>query len=90
MADVEIYASMFCGFCYRAKQLLDQKGVAYTEIDVTMNPVRRREMAKRASGQTSVPQIFIDGRHLGSCRELYELDSEGRLDPLLAAAASSD
>ena len=64
MANVEIYASMFCGFCYRAKQLLDQKGVAYTEIDVTMNPVRRREMAKRASGQTSVPQIFIDEMHV--------------------------
>jgi glutaredoxin 3 len=71
MADVEIYASMFCGFCYRAKNLLDQKGVAYTEIDVTMNPIRRRAMAKRASGQTSVPQIFINGRHLGGCRELY-------------------
>ena len=90
MADVEIYASMFCGFCYRAKQLLDQKGVAYTEIDVTMNPIRRRAMAKRASGQTSVPQIFIDGRHLGGCRELYALDSEGRLYPLLAGVAGAE
>jgi glutaredoxin 3 len=90
MADVEIYASMFCGFCYRAKHLLDRKGVAYTEIDVTMNPIRRRRMAERANGRTSVPQIFIDGRHLGGCRELYELDAEGRLDPLLAGVASSD
>jgi glutaredoxin 3 len=90
MAEVEIYASMFCGFCYRAKHLLDQKGVAYTEIDVTMNPIRRREMAKRASGRTSVPQIFVDGRHLGGCRELYELDATGRLDPLLAGAAGTE
>jgi glutaredoxin 3 len=81
---------MFCGFCYRAKHLLDRKGVAYTEIDVTMNPIRRRRMAERANGRTSVPQIFIDGRHLGGCRELYDLDAEGRLDPLLAGVASSD
>ncbi len=90
MAEVEIYASMFCGFCYRAKHLLDRKGVAYKEIDVTLNPIRRREMAARANGRTSVPQIFIDGRHLGGCRELYELDSEGRLDPLLTGAAGAE
>jgi len=90
MADVEIYASMFCGFCYRAKQLLDQKGVAYREIDVTMDPKGRREMSQRAGGQTSVPQIFVDGRHLGGCRELFELESEGRLDALLAGAESPD
>ena len=84
MANVEIYASMFCGFCYRAKQLLDQKGVAYTEIDVTMNSGLRRQMMDRAGGCSSVPQIFIGDLHVGGCDELYALDAEGRLDPLLS------
>ena len=87
MSRVEIYATMFCPFCYRAKKLLDGKGVDYEEIDVTMSPTRRREMTDRAQGQTSVPQIFIDGQHVGGCDELYALESAGKLDPLLAGAA---
>ena len=83
MAEVEIYATMFCPFCYRAKRLLDQKGVDYQEIDVTMSPGRRREMAERAGGRSSVPQIFIGGRHVGGCDELHALEARGALDPLL-------
>ncbi len=82
MAQVEIYATMFCGFCYRAKRLLDNKGIAYDEIDVAMNPLRRREMAERAGGQRSVPQIFIDGQHIGGSDELLALDAEGGLETL--------
>ncbi len=83
MARVEIYSSMFCPFCYRAKQLLEAKGADYEELDVTMKPGRRREMTDRAGGQSTVPQIFIDDAHIGGCDELYALDAEGRLDPLL-------
>ena len=87
MAKVEIYSSMFCPFCSRAKRLLDSKGVSYEEIDVTMRPALRRQMTERAQGRTSVPQIFIDDAHVGGCDELYALDGEGRLDPLLEGAA---
>ncbi len=87
MARVEIYSSMFCAFCYRAKKLLAGKGVDYDEIDVTMNPGRRREMMDRAGGRHSVPQIFIDGAHIGDCEALYALDAAGELDPLLKTAS---
>jgi glutaredoxin 3 len=85
MAQVEIYSSPFCGFCYRAKRLLEDKGVAFQEIDIMSNPERRPEMIKRAGGRSTVPQIFIDGRHIGGCDDIYDLESEGKLDPLLAA-----
>lgn len=85
MADVEIYSSPVCGYCFRAKRLLDSKGVAYDEIDVMANPGRRPEMIARAGGGASVPQIFIDGRHIGGSDELMALESAGELDPLLAA-----
>ena len=87
MAEVEVYTTMFCPFCFRAKRLLDQKGVAYKEMDVMMRPGLRAEMVQRAGGRTSVPQIFIDGRHVGGSDELAALESEGRLDPLLEGAA---
>jgi glutaredoxin 3 len=83
MAQVEIYSSMLCGFCYRAKKLLDGKGVDYSEVDVMFQPRRRAEMIERAGGRTSVPQIFIDGAHVGGCDELYALESAGKLDQLL-------
>lgn len=86
MAQVEIYTSMFCGFCFRAKGLLKRKGVAYEEIDVTMGPRKRAEMIDRAGGKTSVPQIFIDGQHIGGCDELHALESAGKLDPMLSPA----
>ena len=86
MAEVEIYTGPFCGFCYRAKRLLDSKGVVYDDIDVMRAPERRREMVARAGGRTTVPQIFIDGRHIGGADDLAALDAEGRLDRLLGLA----
>jgi glutaredoxin 3 len=84
MAKVEIYTTLLCGYCYRAKKLLDQKGVTYTEVDLLAEPGKRQEMMQRA-GRSSVPQIFIDGRHIGGCDDLYALEARGGLDPLLAA-----
>lgn len=87
MATVEIYTSPWCGFCFMAKRLLGKKGVEYTEFDLNTEPGRRAEMMQRANGAYSVPQIFIDGRHIGGCDELHGLDRSGKLDPLLAGAA---
>ncbi len=83
MPDVVLYTTMMCPYCYRAKQLLDEKGVAYQEIDVGMDPAKRREMTARAGGRGTVPQIFIDGRHIGGSDDLYALEYDGKLDPLL-------
>ena len=87
LAEVDIYTTPFCGFCYRAKTLLEGKGVRFTEIDVTVTPGARREMMERAGGNRKVPQIFVDGRHLGGCEELFDLESRGALDSLLGAPA---
>ena len=87
MVKVEVYSSMLCGFCYRAKKLLEQKGVAFTDIDVMANPSRRAEMVERSGGRNSVPQIFIDDRHIGGCDELYALDAGNKLDGLLQSQA---
>ncbi len=87
MAKVEIYVSPWCGYCHRAKRLLDKKGVEYTEFDVTSEPGRRQEMVQRAPGAVTVPQIFIDDRAIGGCDELFELDFDGELDPILGIAA---
>ena len=83
MALVEIYTKVFCGFCSRAKRLLDAKGVAYEEYDITMGGPKRAEMLQRSNGRTTVPQIFIDGRHVGGSDDLYELERNGQLDGLL-------
>ena len=85
MASVEIYTSPTCGYCHAAKRLLAQKGVNFNEVDVARHPERRPEMMERANGRRTVPQIFIDGRHVGGCDDLYALDAQGKLDPLLAA-----
>ena len=85
MARVEIYSKMFCGYCYSAKRLLDAKGVAYEEYDITLGGPKRGEMIQRAMGRTTVPQIFIDGVHVGGCDDLHALDRDGRLDPMLSA-----
>lgn len=85
MPRVEIYVKSFCGFCFRAKRLLDSKGIAYKEIEVVYGGPEKREMIERSGGRTTVPQIFIDGRHIGGCNELMALDNDGRLDELLAA-----
>jgi glutaredoxin 3 len=86
MAKVEIYTTMLCGYCYRAKKLLAERGADFTEIDVMTDGKLRAEMSKRAGGRTSVPQIFIDGKHIGGCDDLYALDQAGKLRPLLQAA----
>ena len=85
MPEVVVYTTDMCPYCYRAKRLLEQKGVSYTEIDVTLDPAKRAEMAKMAGGIRTVPQIFIDGRHVGGSDDLYALEAAGKLDPLLAA-----
>ena len=86
MAKVEIYTTMLCGYCYRAKKLLAERGADFTEIDVMTDGKLRDEMRQRAGGRTSVPQIFIDGKHIGGCDDLYALDQAGKLRPLLQAA----
>ena len=86
MAQVEMYSTMFCPYCARARALLARKGVAYTEIDIIDEPRRRDEMIKRAGGRTSVPQIFIDGEHIGGSDELVALDRGGALDRKLGIA----
>lgn len=85
MASIEIYTKAFCPYCHRAKALLDSKGVTYDEVDITMGGPRRGEMIDRAAGRTTVPQIFINGTHVGGCDDLHALDRSGKLDPLLAA-----
>ncbi|RSV42885.1 glutaredoxin 3 [Sphingomonas sp. ABOLE] len=85
MAKVEIYTKAFCPYCTRAKQLLTTKGAEYEEYDITMGGPKRAEMLERAPGRTTVPQIFIDGQHIGGSDDLAALDRKGGLDPLLAA-----
>jgi glutaredoxin 3 len=86
MANIEIYTRSWCGFCARAKHLLETKGAPFTEIDIEATD-RGPEMIQRANGGRSVPQIFIDGKHVGGCDDLYALDAAGKLDPLLKGAA---
>lgn len=81
---VEIYTKWGCPYCYRAKGLLEAKGVTIEEYDITMGGPKRTEMLDRAPGRTTVPQIFIDGQHIGGCDDLLALDRRGGLDPLLA------
>ena len=83
MALIEIYTTTTCPYCVRAKKLLDSKGFSYSEIDVSGDAELRKSMTEKASGRTSVPQIFIDGVHIGGCDDLYALDKSGKLDPLL-------
>ncbi|MFD3188868.1 glutaredoxin 3 [Sedimentitalea sp. HM32M-2] len=83
MQSVEIYTSPLCGFCHAAKRLLNEKGVAYSEIDVLRNPDRKPEMIQRASGGRTVPQIFVGDIHVGGCDDLYALERAGKLDALL-------
>lgn len=85
MAKIEMYTKAFCPYCARAMRLFDEKGAAIEEIDITFGGPRRGEMIERSGGRTTVPQIFIDGRHIGGSDELAALEAEGGLDPLLAA-----
>ena len=84
MAKVEIYTKAFCPYCARAMKLLGEKNVEVEEFDITMGGPKRAEMLERAPGRTTVPQIFIDGRHIGGSDDLAQLEREGKLDPLLA------
>ncbi|MBY0281251.1 MAG: glutaredoxin 3 [Alphaproteobacteria bacterium] len=83
MALIEIYTTTTCPYCVRAKKLLDQKDCVYTEIDVSFDAELRKSMTEKAGGRTSVPQIFINGAHIGGCDDLYALNKAGNLDPLL-------
>jgi glutaredoxin 3 len=85
VAKVEIYTKTFCGFCVRARHLLESKGVKFDEYVIDGGGPKREEMIQRANGRTTVPQIFIDGRHVGGCNDLYGLEREGKLDELLTA-----
>lgn len=85
MPKVEIYTKMFCPYCVRAKRLLDEKGVDFEEYDITLGGPKRAEMIQRADGRTTVPQIFIAGRHVGGSDDLAALERQGKLDPMLAA-----
>jgi len=83
MQPVTIYTKPFCGYCHAAKRLLAQKGVEFTEIDISGNPELRREMIQKANGRTTVPQIWIGATHVGGFDDIDALEARGRLDQLL-------
>lgn len=85
MAEVVIYTRQMCGYCARAKSLLQSKGVDFVEHDATFSQELRQEMISKANGRTTFPQIFINGQHVGGCDDIHALDRDGKLDPLLAA-----
>lgn len=87
MTRITLYTTPYCGYCRAAKALLQKKGVAFSEIDVSEDLTRREEMMSRASGRRTVPQIFIDERHVGGYDELARLEREAELDALLAELA---
>jgi glutaredoxin 3 len=89
MPAVEIYTTPYCPYCQWAKELLNKKRVTFTEIDVSRDRALRVKMTERANGQTTVPQIFIGATHVGGCDDLYALEDAGKLDPLLAAPATT-
>ena len=84
MAKVEIYTTSSCGFCVRAKRLLELKKVAYDETPIDRGGESRAQMLQRANGRSSVPQIFIGGKHIGGCDDLMALEMDGKLDAMLA------
>ena len=86
MPAIELYTTRVCPYCVRAKRLLDKKGAAYQEIDVSADASLRDAMMARAGGRQTVPQIFIGGTHVGGCDDLYALDAAGQLDSMLESA----
>jgi glutaredoxin 3 len=88
MSAIEIYTTPYCPYCGWAKELLDRKGIAFKEIDVSGDRALRAAMTDRAQGRTTVPQIFIGETHVGGCDDLYALEEAGGLDPLLAQVNS--
>ncbi len=83
MPHVEIYLTPTCPYCKKAQRLLTEKGIEFERIDVAADPKRRGEMMDRADDRETVPQIFIDGEHIGGCDDLYALNREGGLDSKL-------
>lgn len=84
MAEVIVYTTNYCPYCIKAKQILLKKNVEFTEIDLTNDDAGRIELVEKSGGRKTVPQVFIDGKHIGGCDDLYELDAKGELDSLLA------
>jgi glutaredoxin 3 len=89
VAKVEIYTRDYCGYCTRAKQLLESKGVTFIEYRAGDDAEKRAEMIERSGGGSTYPQIFINGRHTGGSDDLFDLDAAGMLDPMLADAAAA-
>ena len=89
MREVTIYTRAWCPYCQDAKALLRRKGVDFIEVEIDKEPQRRAEMLERSGGRRTVPQIFVGQSHVGGCDELYALDEEGALDPLLAGSADA-
>ena len=85
MPPITIYTKEWCPYCTAAKRLLDEKGASFTEIDIGAKPELRAEMIQKTGGRTTVPQIFIGGRHVGGCDDIYELDAREELEALLRA-----
>lgn len=83
MANITIYTKSTCPFCVRAKGLLAKKNVSFTEIEISGKDDIRSQMIEKAGGKSTVPQIFIDDKHIGGCDDLFALDAQGGLDPLL-------
>lgn len=83
MAKIVIYTTQYCPYCVQAKRLLNKKGIAFEEIDVSRDPELRNTMVQKAGGRLTVPQIFVDDKHIGDCDGIYALDRQGRLDALL-------
>lgn len=86
MAEVIVYSGPSCPYCVRAKEFLKRKGVAFTEVDVKADSARMEEMLARSNGKRTIPQIFIDGAHIGGCDDLHALDAAGKLDAMLKTA----
>jgi glutaredoxin 3 len=85
MPKIEIYTKFLCPYCTRAMTLLTKKGATFEEVDISMGGPKRAEMVERSGGRVTVPQIFIDGQHIGGSDDLAALDRAGKLDPLLTA-----
>jgi glutaredoxin 3 len=86
MAKIVIYTTPICPYCVQAKRLLNRKGVAFEEVDVSGDGELRRRMVQKAGWRMTVPQIFVDDSYIGDCDEIYALDRAGKLDSLLKLA----
>ena len=85
MSQVTIFTKPYCPFCIRALDLLEKKGVAFTEVEAAFDPEKRQEMIRRSGGRATFPQIFVGEQHIGGCDEMMALERDGKLDSLLAA-----